>query len=91
MAEVVVVGSCNTDMTTFADRLPKPGETLTGTGFTVGFGGKGANIINQPYKHTDFGLLASFTCKSSGLMSCVVSKVQTKLSCLHAWASRLQW
>jgi pfkB family carbohydrate kinase len=43
MAEVVVVGSCNTDMTTFADRLPRPGETITGTGFTVGFGGKGAN------------------------------------------------
>ncbi|KAG5184336.1 Ribokinase-like protein [Tribonema minus] len=41
--EVVVVGSCNSDLTTFAERLPRPGETITGTGFESAFGGKGSN------------------------------------------------
>ena len=30
-------------MTTFADRFPKPGETIFGQHFDLGFGGKGAN------------------------------------------------
>jgi len=42
-ARVVVVGSCNVDLTTFTDRIPNPGETMFGTGFDLGFGGKGAN------------------------------------------------
>jgi ribokinase len=42
-ARIVVVGSCNVDLTTFTDRFPTPGETLFGTGFDLGFGGKGAN------------------------------------------------
>lgn len=42
-AEVVVIGSCNTDLVAFAPRLPKEGETLTGQEFKVLFGGKGAN------------------------------------------------
>ncbi|XP_072031362.1 ribokinase-like [Amphiura filiformis] len=42
-AEVVVVGSCNTDLISYAPRLPKPGETIHGTKFSIGFGGKGAN------------------------------------------------
>ncbi len=40
---VTVVGSANIDLTTFADRFPKPGETIFGTRFDLGFGGKGAN------------------------------------------------
>lgn len=40
---IAVVGSCNVDMTTFTDRLPKPGETIFGSRFDFGFGGKGAN------------------------------------------------
>ena len=40
---VVVVGSINVDLTVTADRLPAPGETLTGTAFSSGLGGKGAN------------------------------------------------
>jgi ribokinase len=40
---IVVVGSCNVDLTTFADRFPSPGETIFGSGFDLGFGGKGAN------------------------------------------------
>src|SRR5271156_2037769 len=38
-----VVGSANIDLTTFADRFPKPGETIFGQKFDLGFGGKGAN------------------------------------------------
>jgi len=40
---IAVVGSANIDLTTFADRLPKPGETIFGQKFDLGFGGKGAN------------------------------------------------
>ena len=43
MPRIAVVGSCNVDLTTFTDRFPRPGETLFGTGFDLGFGGKGAN------------------------------------------------
>ena len=42
-ARIVVVGSCNVDLTTFSDRMPNPGETMFGTKFDLGFGGKGAN------------------------------------------------
>jgi ribokinase len=40
---IAVVGSANIDLTTFADRFPKPGETIFGQNFHLGFGGKGAN------------------------------------------------
>jgi ribokinase len=40
---VAVIGSANIDLTTFADRFPKPGETIFGQKFDLGFGGKGAN------------------------------------------------
>jgi ribokinase len=40
---IAVVGSANVDMTTFADHFPKPGETIFGQKFDLGFGGKGAN------------------------------------------------
>jgi ribokinase len=40
---IVVVGSANVDLTTFTDRFPKPGETIFGQKFDLGFGGKGAN------------------------------------------------
>ncbi len=40
---IAVVGSANTDLTTFCDAFPKPGETLFGRSFNLGFGGKGAN------------------------------------------------
>ncbi|CAK1543069.1 unnamed protein product [Leptosia nina] len=42
-AKIVVVGSCSVDFTTYAPRLPQPGETLHGTKFATSFGGKGAN------------------------------------------------
>src|ERR1700726_10408 len=40
---IAVVGSANIDLVTFTDRFPKPGETIFGQKFDLGFGGKGAN------------------------------------------------
>lgn len=40
---IAVVGSANTDLTTFSDTFPRPGETVFGKSFDLGFGGKGAN------------------------------------------------
>jgi ribokinase len=40
---VAVIGSANTDLTTFSDTIPRAGETLFGQRFDLGFGGKGAN------------------------------------------------
>jgi ribokinase len=40
---IAVVGSANVDLTTFSDRFPRPGETIFGRRFDLGFGGKGAN------------------------------------------------
>ena len=42
-ADVVVVGSANTDLTVTAPALPRPGETVTEGALRTGFGGKGAN------------------------------------------------
>lgn len=41
--DITVVGSLNVDLTLRCDRLPQPGETVTGRDFTQGPGGKGAN------------------------------------------------
>jgi ribokinase len=40
---IAVVGSAVTDLVTFTDAFPRPGETLFGKSFDLGFGGKGAN------------------------------------------------
>jgi ribokinase len=40
---IAVVGSANIDLTTFTAEFPKPGETIFGQKFDLGFGGKGAN------------------------------------------------
>lgn len=40
---IAVVGSANVDLTTFTDDFPRPGETIFGRSFDLGFGGKGAN------------------------------------------------
>jgi len=40
---IAVVGSANVDLTTFSDVFPRPGETIFGKSFDLGFGGKGAN------------------------------------------------
>jgi ribokinase len=43
LPRIAVVGSANVDLTTFSDQFPKPGETIFGQKFDLGFGGKGAN------------------------------------------------
>src|ERR1700748_1722833 len=40
---IVVVGSANIDLVTYTDNFPRPGETIFGQSFSLGFGGKGAN------------------------------------------------
>jgi ribokinase len=40
---VLVVGSSNTDLVVFCERLPQPGETVLGGDFKMFGGGKGAN------------------------------------------------
>jgi ribokinase len=40
---VSVVGACNIDLISYVPRMPAIGETLHGTRFQMGFGGKGAN------------------------------------------------
>lgn len=40
---IAVIGSANIDLTTFTSGFPKPGETIFGDKFDLGFGGKGAN------------------------------------------------
>ena len=42
-AAVAIVGSLNMDLRVQTPRLPAPGETLIGTGFSTDSGGKGAN------------------------------------------------
>lgn len=43
MAQVLVIGSSNTDMVINLPELPRPGQTITGGKFQVFGGGKGAN------------------------------------------------
>ncbi|CAH8487431.1 unnamed protein product [Schistosoma turkestanicum] len=40
---VTVVGSLNVDLSIFTSIIPKLGETVTGSSFLLGYGGKGAN------------------------------------------------
>jgi ribokinase len=42
-ARVCVVGASNIDLISYVPRLPRLGETLHGTRFQMGYGGKGAN------------------------------------------------
>lgn len=43
MAKIVVIGSCNIDVTVECDRWAKPGETIFGNRLLISPGGKGAN------------------------------------------------
>lgn len=58
--KILVIGSSNTDMTVFSDRLPAPGETVMGDGFKMGQGGKGAN---QAIAAKRLGADVTFVCK----------------------------
>jgi ribokinase len=43
LPRIVVVGSTMIDLIAYADRLPGDGETVVGSSYETGFGGKGAN------------------------------------------------
>mgnify|MGYP001178179139 CR=1 FL=1 len=43
MAKIIIVGSSNTDLVIKTDKIPMPGETVSGGVFTMAGGGKGAN------------------------------------------------
>ncbi|XP_068436567.1 ribokinase isoform X1 [Clinocottus analis] len=58
--DVVVVGSCMTDLMSQAPRLPKAGETIHGHKFFIGFGGKGANQCIQAAR---LGAKTAMVCK----------------------------
>ncbi|XP_027497460.1 ribokinase isoform X2 [Corapipo altera] len=59
-AQVVVVGSCMTDLVSLTTRLPRAGETVLGHKFFIGFGGKGANQCVQSAR---LGANTSLICK----------------------------
>ena len=37
---IAVIGSANIDLVTYTDEFPRPGETIFGREFSLGFGGK---------------------------------------------------
>lgn len=43
MSQIIVVGACMIDLISYVPRFPEIGETLHGTEFRMGYGGKGAN------------------------------------------------
>lgn len=47
---ITVVGSLNMDLVVFADKIPRPGETVLGKNFKQVPGGKGANQANAAAK-----------------------------------------
>lgn len=61
MANILVIGSSNTDMVVKTDRFPQPGETIIGGEFFMFPGGKGAN---QAVAAARLGGKVSFVCKT---------------------------
>lgn len=57
--KILVIGSSNTDLTVRAACIPKPGETVLGSGFKVDAGGKGAN---QAVGAARLGAEVTFSC-----------------------------
>ena len=50
MAKIIGPGSLIVDLTGFASRLPAAGETLMGTKFRLGPGGKGSNQMTAAHR-----------------------------------------
>ena len=64
---IVVVGSVNADMVVKAERLPAPGETVTGGQFVMAAGGKGANqAVAAARLGADVTLVAKTGCDMFG-------------------------
>ncbi len=79
---VLVVGSLNADLTIYTERLPTPGETLHGEGFTVNPGGKSANqAVAAGRLGADVALLGAVGDDPHGTMlleSCSAAGVHTE-------------
>jgi len=60
MAHCVIVGASNMDLVSYVPRLPVVGETLHGSKFSTGFGGKGSN---QAIMVRKLGVPVSFVTK----------------------------
>jgi len=76
---IVVVGSANIDLTTFTDDTPRPGETIFGREFHLGFGGKGANqAVAARLCGADLRLDARLGCL-------MIATSPLNLSCLESW------
>lgn len=76
---IVVVGSLNADLTIYTQRLPGPGETLQGEGFSVNPGGKNANqAVAAGRLGADVALLGAVGNDANGAMllaSCTAAGV----------------
>src|SRR5207253_9572508 len=57
---ICVVGSTNIDLVTRVPHLPRLGETIVGTSFHMGYGGKGAN---QAVMAAKLGAEVTMICK----------------------------
>ena len=67
---VLVVGSINVDYVIETDRIPKLGETLTGSNFSMNFGGKGANQATAIAKiGCEVRMLGAVGCDHSGSLA----------------------
>ncbi|MFM7022081.1 MAG: ribokinase [Flavobacteriales bacterium] len=88
-ANIIVIGSSNSDMVIQSEKLPKPGETVLGKKFFMNPGGKGANqavaasrlggavLFIARVGNDLFGKQAVFTFKKEGIdASFVVSDTQ---------------
>src|ERR1700685_1934262 len=74
---IAVIGSANIDLTTFTDRFPKPGETIFGQKFDLGFGGKGANQAGAARVGSDlFGPATIENFKKLGIDTTHVKQVE---------------
>jgi len=82
MKKIAVIGSINTDFCFRCDRLPSPSETISGKGFEIKFGGKGANeavaIARQGGFVSLFGKIGDDTLSNENLKNLKKEKVDTK-------------
>jgi len=62
---IAVFGSINCDVVAYLANLPRPGETLHGTGYKIGLGGKGAN---QAVAARKLGSVVNFVCRTGNDM-----------------------
>lgn len=65
-ANVVIVGSSNTDMIIQMKSIPRPGETLLGGKFSIAPGGKGANQAVAAARSAGPGGKVTFVAKEIG-------------------------